>query len=104
MLDAHDLTAYDAARLIRQRESSPVTLIESLLQHIDHLEPAVQAWVTLDRSGALHAARQLEREAQQGRTRGPLHGVPVGVKDIYYTAGMKTTCGSRILADFVPSR
>jgi aspartyl-tRNA(Asn)/glutamyl-tRNA(Gln) amidotransferase subunit A len=103
MLDAHDLTAYDAARLIRQRELSPVTLVESLLRHIDRLEPEIQAWVTLDRSAALDTARQLEREAQQGSTRGPLHGVPIGVKDIYYTAGLKTTCGSRILADFVPT-
>jgi aspartyl-tRNA(Asn)/glutamyl-tRNA(Gln) amidotransferase subunit A len=103
MPDAHDLTAYEAACLIRQRELSPVTLVESLLQHIDLLEPEVQAWVTLDRSGALDTARQLEREAQQGGRRGPLHGVPVGVKDIYYTAGLKTTCGSRVLADFVPT-
>jgi aspartyl-tRNA(Asn)/glutamyl-tRNA(Gln) amidotransferase subunit A len=103
MLDAYDLTAYDAACLIRQRELSPVTLVESLLQRIDRLEPEIQAWVTLDRSGALDTAHQLEREAQQGKTRGPLHGVPIGVKDIYYTAGLKTTCGSRIFADFVPT-
>jgi aspartyl-tRNA(Asn)/glutamyl-tRNA(Gln) amidotransferase subunit A len=80
-----------------------VTLVESLLQRIDLLEPQVQAWVTLDRTGALATARQLEQDIQAGHIHGPLHGVPIGVKDIYYTAGLKTTCGSRILADFVPT-
>jgi aspartyl-tRNA(Asn)/glutamyl-tRNA(Gln) amidotransferase subunit A len=78
-------------------------LVAALLQHIDRLEPKVQAWVTLDRSGALAAAQQLSAEAERGSIRGPLHGVPIGVKDIYYTAGMKTTCGSRIFTDHVPN-
>jgi aspartyl-tRNA(Asn)/glutamyl-tRNA(Gln) amidotransferase subunit A len=103
MAELYDLTAYQAARGIRQGELSPVTLLEALLQRIDGLEPQVQAWVTLDRAGALATARELEQERQHGRIRGPLHGVPVGVKDIYYTAGLKTTCGSRIFADFLPS-
>ncbi|MBI3328528.1 MAG: hypothetical protein HYZ81_17730 [Nitrospinae bacterium] len=103
MAEPYELTAYDAARRIRQRELSPVTLVESLLQRIDQLEPKVQAWVTLDRAGALAAARQLEQEIQGGSPRGPLHGVPVGVKDIYFTAGLTTTGGSRIYPDFVPS-
>src|ERR671924_754577 len=103
MPEVTELTAAEIAQQVRQRELSPVTLVESLLQHIDRLEPRVQAWVTLDRSGALATARQLADEAQRGSIRGPLHGVPVGVKDIYYTAGLKTTCGSRIFADFIPS-
>jgi aspartyl-tRNA(Asn)/glutamyl-tRNA(Gln) amidotransferase subunit A len=103
MPEVHELTAYDAAQRIRQRELSPVALVESLLQQIDRLEPKVQAWVTLDRSGALATAQQLEAEAQRGSTRGPLHGVPIGIKDIYWTAGLKTTCGSRIFTDHVPS-
>jgi aspartyl-tRNA(Asn)/glutamyl-tRNA(Gln) amidotransferase subunit A len=103
MAELYDLTAHEAARSIRQGELSPVMLVEALLQRIDGLEPQVQAWVTLDRAGALATARQLEEDMQHGRTRGLLHGVPVGMKDIYYTAGLKTTCGSRILADFVPS-
>ena len=59
MAEPYELTAYDAARRIRDEELSPVTLLESLLQRIDLLEPKVQAWVTLDRAGALAAARQL---------------------------------------------
>lgn len=103
MAEPYELTAYDAASLIRQRQLSPVTLVESLLQRIDLLEPKVQAWVTLDRAGALDTAQHLERESQDGHSRGLLHGIPIGVKDIYYTAGLKTTCGSRILSDFVPT-
>jgi aspartyl-tRNA(Asn)/glutamyl-tRNA(Gln) amidotransferase subunit A len=99
----HELTAHEAAQRIRQRELSPVALVEALLRQIDRLEPQVQAWVTLDRSGALAAAEQLAAEAQAGIFRGPLHGVPIGVKDIYWTAGLKTTCGSRIFTDHVPT-
>ncbi len=103
MAEPYELTASESARRIRQRELSPVVLVESLLHRIDRLEPQVQAWVTIDRAGALATARQLEEEVQRGSTRGPLHGVPIGVKDIYYTAGLKTTGGSRIYTDFVPS-
>jgi Asp-tRNA(Asn)/Glu-tRNA(Gln) amidotransferase A subunit family amidase len=103
MPELHELTAYDAAQRIRQRELSPVALVESLLQQIDRLEPKVEAWVTIDRSGALATAKQLAAEVERGSTRGPLHGVPIGIKDIYWTAGIKTTCGSRIFTDHVPS-
>jgi aspartyl-tRNA(Asn)/glutamyl-tRNA(Gln) amidotransferase subunit A len=100
MPELTELTASEAAQQVRQRELSPVTLVESLLQHIDRLEPRLQAWVTLDRSGALAAAQQLAAEAERGSIRGPLHGVP-GIKDIYWTAGLKTTCGSRIFTEHV---
>src|ERR671924_1210836 len=103
MPEVTELTAAEIAQQVRQRELSPVTLVESLLQQIDRLEPKVQAWVTHDRSGALTTAQQLEAEAQRGSRRGPLHGVPIGIKDIYWTAGLKTTCGSRIFADHVPN-
>jgi aspartyl-tRNA(Asn)/glutamyl-tRNA(Gln) amidotransferase subunit A len=98
-----ELTVTEAAQRIRQRDLSPVELVEALLQQIDRLEPMLQAWVTLDRSGALAAAQQLAVEAERGNIRGPLHGVPIGVKDIYYTAGMKTTCGSRVFANHIPN-
>jgi aspartyl-tRNA(Asn)/glutamyl-tRNA(Gln) amidotransferase subunit A len=99
----HELTAYEMAQGVRQRECSPVALVDALLQQIDRLEPKIEAWVTLDRAGALAAAKRLEEEALRGHIQGPLHGVPVGIKDIYYTAGIKTTCGSRIFSDRVPS-
>jgi len=77
-------------------------LLESLLLRIDELEPKLRVWTRIDRDGAKVTAEKYSKEAMQGRFRGPLHGIPVGIKDIYYTVGMKTTAGSKILADFVP--
>ena len=102
MTPPHRLGVSESARKIRDGTLSPVTLVEALLERIDALEPALQAWVTIDREEVFSAARVLEAEAEQGVYRGPLHGVPVGIKDIFYTEGMATTACSRILADFVP--
>jgi aspartyl-tRNA(Asn)/glutamyl-tRNA(Gln) amidotransferase subunit A len=77
--------------------------MESLLKRIDLLEPSLQAWVTMDRDGLLKEARRCQEEITRGKMRGPLHGIPVGVKDIFFTRGMKTTAGSRIFADFIPA-
>ena len=103
-LEAHKLTVSEASRLIRGGELSPSELLEGLLERIDALEPRLEAWVTVDREGARAAAERLSREAEEGRIREPLHGVPVGVKDIYYTAGLRTTMGSRIYRGFVPEK
>lgn len=102
MTTPHTLTIAAAAEQIRARRLSPVELVRSCLQRIDQLEPRLQAWVTIDRDGALAAAQQCEEEIQRGQYRGPLHGIPIGIKDIFYTAGLRTTAGSPIYADFVP--
>src|SRR5262252_3469112 len=101
-MPAHFLSLVESARQIRAGTLSPVDLVEALLAWIDTLEPQVQAWVTLDRSGAMESARRCAAEVRRGQIRGPLHGVPVGIKDIFFTAGMRTTCGSQIFADYVP--
>jgi len=101
-MQAHLLGLAESARHIRAGTLSPVDLVEALLAWIDALEPQVQAWVTLDRAGAMDSARRCTAEVQRGQTRGPLHGIPVGIKDIFFTAGMRTTCGSQIFADYVP--
>ena len=97
-----DLTVADAAAQIRDRSLSPVELMESSLSRAAAMEPSLKVWVTLDHEASLDAARQRERELDDTGPRGPLHGVPVGIKDIYYTDGMKTTACSPIYADFVP--
>ena len=104
MPELTDLTASEAAQLVRQRELSPVTLVEALLRHIERLEPRLQAWVTLDHAGALAAAQQLAAEAEQGSIRGPLHGVPFTVKDIFDVAGVVSAAGIEERAAFVPER
>jgi aspartyl-tRNA(Asn)/glutamyl-tRNA(Gln) amidotransferase subunit A len=96
-----ELTAAQAAEKIRRREISPVELVEALLNRIEATEPALEAWETIDREGALAAAREAERQAGMEGV-GPLHGVPLGVKDIFFTASMRTTSGSAIFKDFVP--
>ena len=102
MVEPFQLTIAESAEQIRQGTLSPVTLAQSLLDRIADLDPALKAWVTIDREEVLSTARERELDLEQGRVLGPLHGVPVGLKDIYYTAGMKTAAGSRVYADFVP--
>ena len=102
MPQPHELTVAQAASRIREGLLSPVELMESLLGRIDRLEPRIKAWVYLDREAALAEAEQKAGEALAGAAVGPLHGVPIGVKDIYYTAGIPTTACSKIYADFVP--
>lgn len=101
-MELHQLSVTQAADMIRKREVSPVELVQALLSRIDALEPELKAWVTVDREGALAAARQ--REAEVGKNAlPPLHGVPLGVKDIFYTAGLRTTSGSPNYENFVPA-
>lgn len=102
MLNLHDLTAAESARAIRDGEISAVELVSALLERSRDLEPSLNVWVTLDEDAALDVARSRDRELASEGPRGPLHGVPVGVKDIYYTRGVLTTACSRILADFMP--
>lgn len=102
MPQPYELTVSEAASLIRNREISAVDLARSLLDRIEGLEPDLKAWVYLDRDAVLADAEARDREIASGRPVGPLHGIPVGVKDIYYTAGIPTTACSRVYADFVP--
>jgi aspartyl-tRNA(Asn)/glutamyl-tRNA(Gln) amidotransferase subunit A len=98
----YTLTIAQAAEQIRSRLLSPVDLVTSCLARIDQLEPQLQAWITVDRDGALAAARQCEAEIVGGEYRGPLHGIPVALKDIFFTKGLRTTAASPIYEHFVP--
>jgi aspartyl-tRNA(Asn)/glutamyl-tRNA(Gln) amidotransferase subunit A len=99
MSDLHWLTAGEAARAIAARELSPVELTKALLARIEKLDPVLNVFIRLDANAALAAAKAAEQEIATGRPRGPLHGVPVGIKDIIDVAGLPTTCHSKILAD-----
>ena len=102
MTQLHDLGVVEASRAMRDGSLSPVELMEALLSRAEALEPALRVWATLDRDRALAEARALERGVREGPDGGPLHGAPVGVKDIFFTRGMRTTACSPIYADFVP--
>ena len=103
MAEPYELTASQAASEIARRGISVVELMESLLARSRALEPGLRVWVTLDEDAALEAARRSEQALKDGAGQGALHGVPIGVKDIFYTRGVRTTAGSPIYADFVPA-
>jgi aspartyl-tRNA(Asn)/glutamyl-tRNA(Gln) amidotransferase subunit A len=103
MTELYTLGVAEIADLVRRRQVSPVEVAEACLQRSAALEPALQAWARLDRQGALEAARGCEQALNRGQDGGLLCGVPVGLKDIFYTAGLCTAAGSRVYADFVPT-
>jgi aspartyl-tRNA(Asn)/glutamyl-tRNA(Gln) amidotransferase subunit A len=96
------MTIQEASRRIRHGELSPVELTQEILANIARLQPHLNAYVTVTESFALEQARRAEREIQAGEYRGPLHGIPYAAKDLYYTRGIRTTMGSKIMADFLP--
>ncbi|MEX2642635.1 MAG: amidase [Acetobacterales bacterium] len=102
--ELHNLTIAALSEMIRGKSLSPVELTEYLLRRVEAFEPQLHAFVTLTADIALAQARAAEAEIMAGRWRGPLHGVPFALKDIYSTAGILTTAGSRILGDNVPDR
>ena len=97
------LTAASIADLVRRLEISPVEITRAALDAVAATEPAVNAWAELLGDQALSHARVLEAEANAGSFRGPLHGVPVGVKDLFLTAGVPTRRGCRLYAESVPN-
>jgi aspartyl-tRNA(Asn)/glutamyl-tRNA(Gln) amidotransferase subunit A len=101
-MNLEDLSLADAADSIRDGRLSPVEYVAALFRRMDRVESRIEAWVTVDREGVSSEARRCEAEAKAGKFRGPLHGVPVGIKDIFYTGGLRTTMGSRLFENFVP--
>ena len=89
-------------RLIESKEVSPVDVVEAYLERIDDLDFKFNSFITVLHERALEEARQAEQEIQAGNYRGPMHGIPVGVKDQILTKGIRTTGGARITADLVP--
>ena len=97
------LTLAQVAALIRQKRVSPVEVTRSSLRRIEQTDSRVFAWERLCEERALQEASRMEELLAAGTYLGPLHGVPIGVKDIIYTAGLETSAGSKILKGFVPA-
>ena len=100
--DLCHLTIAEASDLIRSRQLSPVDLVQAHLERIDEIDGKLNSFLTLLSEQALEDARTAEAQIASGRYLGPLHGIPIGLKDLYYTRGVLTTAGSRVFEDFVP--
>jgi aspartyl-tRNA(Asn)/glutamyl-tRNA(Gln) amidotransferase subunit A len=92
----------EIAPLVQRREVSPVELTQACLEQVEAHQPAINAFITLLADAALAEARKAEHEIVSGSYRGPLHGIPIAHKDLFYTQGVRTTAGSKVLADFLP--
>ena len=98
----HEWTLLQAAEKIRGKEISSSELTRTLLDRIGRLNPGINAYITVLQESAMREAAACDEAQVKGRPLGPLHGVPVGLKDIFCTRGIRTTCGSGILANFLP--
>jgi aspartyl-tRNA(Asn)/glutamyl-tRNA(Gln) amidotransferase subunit A len=94
----------EIAERLRQRSVSPVELTRECLARIEQLNPQLNAFITVTAESALEQARQAEAEIGGGDWRGPLHGIPLGLKDLIDTAGIRTTAASAVYKDRIPSR
>lgn len=102
-IDLHELEITEAARLILSRELSPVELTEHMLRRIERLEPRLHAYALVTADVAREQARAAEADIAAGRHRGPLHGIPIGLKDLHYTQGIPTAGGMSLYRDFRPA-
>lgn len=103
MTEPCDLSALDARRLIGERKLSPVELLESCIARIEKTNTSVNAVVAMDLDAARKRAKEIEQSIGRGEDPGPLAGLPVGVKDLQATAGLRTTWGSLLFKDHVPA-
>ncbi|RXT53945.1 amidase [Bradyrhizobium betae] len=98
------MPATAAARLIRKRALSPIEYVDAVLASIEKTQPTVNAYATITADAARAEARAAEQAVMSGKELGPLHGIPINIKDLFSTKGVRTAHGSAILADNIPSQ
>lgn len=99
----HTMTIAELAPKIRTKEISPVELTDAVLAQVERLQPTLNSFITILDDEARRQAKELEAALMRGDYRGPLHGIPIGIKDNIATAGIRTTVGSKVLAEHVPT-
>jgi len=100
--DLRELTLLELAEKLRRRETSPAEIVRLLLDQIRRTDDKVRAYVTVCEQSAVKQAEEAEAELRAGHDVGPLHGIPVSVKDLFETEGIRTTCGSKLMQDYIP--
>lgn len=103
MMSAESLTINEAANLIKERKLSPVELTRTLLDRIERYDDKLHSFIRVLKDEALTQAITAEKEIASGKYRGPLHGIPIGLKDVIETEGITTTCQSKIMQNHVPT-
>jgi len=101
-MELTSLKLHEAAHLLKTRKISPVELTKAHLDRIERLDKSLNCFITLTPELALQQARQADTSIQHGEYKGALHGIPVGLKDLYETQGIRTTAGSTFFADYIP--
>ena len=96
------LTIAEASAGLRRKDYSPVDLTEACLERIEALDSKLHSFITITAERARAQARQAEQEFASGKGRGPLHGIPIALKDLYMTKDIRTTCHSAVLEKWVP--
>lgn len=102
-MELHFLTIAEASRLIRAKQLSPVELTQAFIARVKTLDDQLNSYLLLLEDQAIAAAKRAEAEIAAGNWKGPLHGIPVGLKDIYNTAGVRTTGHSALFKEHVPA-
>src|SRR6266581_9683143 len=98
-----DISISEASELLRRKKISPVDLATACLDRIERLNPLLNAFITVTDESAMAQARVAEEEIQRGHWRGPLHGIPIGLKDLIDTASVRTTAASAVHNDRIPT-
>jgi aspartyl-tRNA(Asn)/glutamyl-tRNA(Gln) amidotransferase subunit A len=102
-MNVTQLSLAEVSELVRAKQVSPVELTQACLERINKLDGKLNAFITITAESALASARAAEAEIARGEWRGPLHGIPIGLKDLVETAGARTTAGSALRKDYVPT-
>jgi aspartyl-tRNA(Asn)/glutamyl-tRNA(Gln) amidotransferase subunit A len=102
-LELYYMSAGQLSPLVESKQVSPVEILDAHLSRIEATEPVLNSFITLLPDQARAAAQRAEADIQRGNYRGPLHGIPVALKDLYHTAGVRTTSGSKLFDNFIPS-
>ena len=92
----------EISKHLRSKKISPVEVVTALLERIQDVDPIINSYITVMSDEALNAAKQAERQITKGKYKGAMHGIPIGLKDLIYTEGVRTTMGCEIFKDFIP--